>query len=373
MRKLILMAAAATIITTGCGGSGKSNAEAEAAATRTDSILIKKLQQLQTDGKIAYGHHDDPSYGLRWRFIADSSDVKNVVGDYPALFSFDLGMIEWNADKNLDGVPFDYMREQIIAHDARGGINTISWHPRNPLTKGNSWDVKGDSVLVNVLKEGELNDTIKAWIGNAADFVASLKTADGKPVPVIFRPWHEHTGEWFWWGVNHCTQQEYIDLWKLTRQIFDEKGATNVVWAYSPDKSNCMTAEDYMERYPGDEYADVFGADVYDFSTDPADSTFTKTVTRMLDIATAEAAKHGKVVALTETGLEGLGYNEWYTQRLYPAIKDYPIAYVTVWRNAHADDKAGHFYAPYPGHPSAPDFVKFYNLDQMVFLNDLKK
>lgn len=82
------------------------------------------------------------------------------------------------------------------------------------------------------------------------------------------------------------------------------------------------------------------------------------------------ANEHGKAAAVTETGYEGVKTSDWWTQTLLPAIAKYPVCYAMVWRNAH--DKAGHFYAPYPGHPSAPDFVEFYKDPRTLFVSDLK-
>jgi mannan endo-1,4-beta-mannosidase len=52
-----------------------------------------------------------------------------------------------------------------------------------------------------------------------------------------------------------------------------------------------------------------------------------------------------------------------------PVLDKHPISYVLVWRNAH--DKPGHFFAPYPGHSSAPDFVEFYNHPKSLFLHNV--
>ena len=81
-----------------------------------------------------FGHQDDPFYGIGWQYEPNRSDVLESCGDYPAIMGFELGGIEMGDAKNLDSVPFDLMRREIIAHHQRGGIVTISWHPRNPLT-----------------------------------------------------------------------------------------------------------------------------------------------------------------------------------------------------------------------------------------------
>ena len=70
-------------------------------------------------------------------------------------------------------------------------------------------------------------------------------------------------------------------------------------------------------------------------------------------------------MALHETGCEGLAVTDWYDSVLTPLMEGYPLAYVCVWRNA--DNIPGHFYAPYPGHPSCQSFVKFYNNPKILF------
>ncbi len=332
-------------------------------------ILISRLQTLVDSSKIAFGHHDDTAYGVHWEFVADSSDVKAVAGDYPAIINWDLGDIEHNSDKQLDGVPFDYQRQAVIAHDARGGINTFSWHVDNPVTGGDSWDVSDSTVVAQLIAPGALNDTLRTWIGRTADYLGSLRNAQGERIPVVFRPWHEHTGAWFWWGLPLTTPENYKALWKITKEVFDEKGIDNVVWAYSPDKTNCNTVEEYLAGYPGDEYVDILGADVYFF---PGNNEIFKTwMNATLGIAAQEAAKRGKIVALTETGNEALTTPDWYCGELYPLISQYPIAYITVWRNANEQAKANHFYVPYPGHPEEADFVKFSKEPKIVLAKEM--
>lgn len=100
--------------------------------------LIERLQRLQKRG-IMYGHQDDTFYGLTWEWDEDRSDTYALCGDYPAVMGFDLGGIEMGDEKNLDSVPFTRMRREIIRHHERGGIVTISWHPRNPMLGTTAW------------------------------------------------------------------------------------------------------------------------------------------------------------------------------------------------------------------------------------------
>ena len=189
--------------------------------------LMERLDTLRQKGYM-FGHQDDPFYGLTWAYVQDSSDVKNVCGDWPAVMGFELGGIEMGDAKNLDSVPFTRMTEEIIKHYERGGIVTISWHPRNPLTtieggglagqkfpEGTAWDISDTTVVKNVLEGGSKYELFQTWMQRVSDFLATLKTQDGVKIPIIFRPWHENTGSWFWWGEKLCTADEYKALWNM--------------------------------------------------------------------------------------------------------------------------------------------------------------
>ncbi|MEZ3564437.1 MAG: glycoside hydrolase family 26 protein [Duncaniella sp.] len=327
--------------------------------------LIEQLHNAVDSGHFYFGHHDDTAYGHTWRYVVGGSDVKAITGEYPGLMSWDLGMIELDSANNLDGVPFDFMAGEIARQHARGGINAISWHPRNPLSGGDSWDVS-----TSPLREMESNKALKVimteWIDRAGRFIASLKDSEGNPIPVIFRPWHENSGSWFWWGAANGDPEQYIALWHLTRERFDSLGIDNVVWAYSPDKD--LTREQYFSTYPGDDYVDILGSDIYHFGGEAGVADYMARIKAQLPYVAEEAAKRGKIAAFTETGLEGLEVTDWYTRVLQPSIEGLPIAYVCVWRNAIESEKPNHFYAPYPGHPAAADFKKWHDESKAIFV-----
>lgn len=364
--KHYLLPLAAACLLTACG-SGKTNSEQMPADSLTPvQSLAARLDSASASGRFFFGHHDDTAYGHRWAYAADSSDVRNVTGQYPGLMSWDLGLIELDSARNLDGVPFAFMAEQIAAQHRRGGINAISWHPVNPSSRGNSWDVS-TAPLRQLASDKALADTIDTWISRAARFIASLKDADGNPIPVIFRPWHENSGSWFWWGKDSATPEEYIDLWKRTRRGFDAAGVDNVLWAYSPDKD--LTREEYFATYPGDDYVDILGTDIYHFDGEKGVEQYTGRIRSQLPFVVDEARKRGKIAAFTETGLEGLEIADWYTRVLLPAIDSIPVAYVCVWRNAIETEKPNHFYVPYTGHPAEADFRKFHSTPRPIFVD----
>lgn len=363
-----------------CGGNQQKADDplADSGRTwRTENLLANIKTQADSVGYM-FGHHDDTVYGIGWVGDSARSDVKSVCNDYPAVVGFDLGHLELGDSVNLDGVPFERIRQEIFNHFNRGGMITLSWHLDNPLTGESAW-VKPDSLtdeqkqtVASVLEGGAQHEKFMGWLDRVADFLNSLETPYGVKVPVLFRPWHEHTGSWFWWGQNLCTAEQYKALWQLTYDRFREKDVTNVLWAYSPGTEPDGDETKYLERYPGDGIIDLLGVDSYcrgEENDTVAYAAYTAQLDRMLDMMCRVAKQHGKAVALTETGYEGLKYDTWWTQVLEPVLDKHPVSYVLVWRNAH--DEPTHFFAPYPGQRTVSDFVKFYNAPRTLFLHDV--
>lgn len=348
-----------SVLLTACSGS-----TGQAVKTREAQSLWMFLKQIPQKGFL-FGHHDDPVYGIGWEGDENRSDVKSVCGDYPAVMSFDLGCIETGADKNLDNVPFERIRKEIIAQHHRGGMVSISWHVDNPATGKDSWDVSDTTVVGSVLPGGENHEKFLGWLDKVAGFMNSLSLVDGTKVPVLFRPWHEHTGSWFWWGKNLCTTEQYKALWKMTYDRMMEKGANHLLYAYSPGTEPNNLAE-YLERYPGNDMIDLVGFDTYQFDR----QEYVHGMEKMLGILTEVGKIHDKPIAITETGYETIPDSTWWTKTLLPVIRKYPISYILVWRNAC--EKEAHYYAPYPGQVSADDFVKFYKEANTLFVRNLK-
>jgi mannan endo-1,4-beta-mannosidase len=127
--------------------------------------------------------------------------------------------------------------------------------------------------------------------------------------------------------------------------------------------------EDYLFRYPGDDYVDIFGVDVYYGNT-------ARDLTRVAEIVVRMAEAHGKIPAVTEfgarNGLNAAGISaDWMTASLLSPLRNNPlaskIAYALAWRNARAD----HCFLPYPGHAGAEGFKAFCDDNQVVLQDDL--
>jgi mannan endo-1,4-beta-mannosidase len=332
--------------------------------SKNAKILHKRLFYTVKKG-IAIGHQDATSYGIGWvqeDFSNEiKSDVQGVVGDFPAVFGFDIGKIELGNKVNLDSVSFDFMRKTMIEAHKKGAIITVSWHLDNPTTGGNSWD--NTPAVKDIIGEGIHKKKYEFWLKRVADFLKTVKYK-GKLVPIIFRPFHEMNGKWFWWGDGNCTPKEYIQLWRETVLLLRDKYKLhNLIYAYSPNKLNPF--DNYMEYYPGDDYVDILGIDVYDFRDS---EIFVDSMINSLALIKQIATAKNKLFAFTETGLETVSTENWYSEVLYPVIQNSGIAWVLFWRN----HKTTHHYMPFKGHASEEDFKRFKSFPETLFLKDLQ-
>jgi mannan endo-1,4-beta-mannosidase len=332
-------------------------------ASREATNLYSNLADLS--GKaVLVGHQDALAYGIGWADEAFRSDINDVCGDFPAVFGWDLGHI--GEVNNIDNVSFDRMKQWALEAYKKGGINTYSWHIGNFASGGNAWDT---SPCVNkILPGGEHHDAFLSKLDLVAEFFSSLKNENGDIIPLIFRPWHEMNGGWFWWGSKSCTHDEYRDLYQFTVDYLrNVKHLHNIIYAYSPDVFG--SAEEYLAFYPGDEYVDILGVDDYRYMKSRQDIPQTLVMIEILDKL---ATERSKLFAVTETGLENIPDPEWFTgvvlQALSANASTERTSWILFWRNGRPD----HFHAPYPGHPSAADFIKFKDDSLTFFLSDIK-
>jgi mannan endo-1,4-beta-mannosidase len=336
--------------------------------TRALFVNLKKLADKHT----LFGHQHATEYGHGWQGDADRSDVKSVVGSHPAVIGVDFsgfsGRPESDVQKTLVA-----LRKNVADTYDRGGITSASWHFSNPVSNnGFYWvDSTSSPAVKHIIPGGSAHEEYKKILTRLGEWAKSVRGKDGKLVPMIFRPYHEFDGGWFWWGSPHCTKEEFVTLWRFTvAYLRDTIGVRNFIYAFSPD-NKFETREQFLERYPGDEWVDLVGIDNY--GDMGRDGYHLERAARKLKIVSDYAASAGKLAAFTETGLESIPNAEWWTQVLLKTMKsgDLKLCYVLVWRNDVRSPT--HFYAPYPGHtPSIPDFKKFYNDPYTLFEDDLK-
>ncbi|SDE26986.1 mannan endo-1,4-beta-mannosidase [Mucilaginibacter pineti] len=330
-------------------------------ATPETRALFYSMQRLMGAG-VLFGHHDDTAYGVGWKFEPGRSDVKSVTGSYPAVYGWDLAKIEHDSINDINGIPFKLQKQLVKDVYERGGINTYCWHMDNPANGKTAWDTTQRTVK-DLIPGGAYNSVYVKYLDRAAAYMADLKGADGEAIPLLFRPFHELTGNWFWWCKNTSTPDEFKTLWRFTIDYLrNTKKLHNLLIVYSV--ADFDSEEQFLERYPGDEYADFLGFDNYCYKSVP---DYQSKLDKRLGILDNIAANHHKLACLPETGYERIPQADWWTKVLLPTIAKHKISYVLAWRNGRTD----HYYVPYAGQESADDFVKFYNSPLTMFQNRL--
>ncbi len=348
-------------------------------ATEQTAALFYNLKKVSKTN-ILFGHQDATKRGVtdaatQWAneqhlpaVSSEKSDVKEVTGAYPAVYGHDFLHIA----NFTDGAWFDYeaqiaKRLTIEAYN-RGGVNTYAWHYNNPVSEGSFyWAQSPVEAVSKIIPGGSHHQVYKNSLSEVGDFAKSLVGADGKLVPVIFRPFHEFDGDWFWWGATHCTPEDYKRLYQFTvTYLRDTLGVHNFLYAWSPDK-NFSSQSQYLARYPGDDYVDVVGSDNYG---DLSDGSSPATASGKMKIVSDYAIAKNKVAALTETGsTSNLAMTNWYTGKLLPVLKQQQLqlAYVLVWANTK-----NNYYTPYRNHPAQADFINFRNDNYVIFSDRLR-
>ena len=113
----------------------------------------------------------------------------------------------------------------------------------------------------------------------------------------------------------------------------DTRGVHNVLYGYSP--TDIEDEAGYLERYPGDEWVDVVGFDLYHFGTDEAATEhYMANMRRNLRIVADYAARSGKLPVMAETGMEGIPVTDYFTRVVAPVIESSGMAWILFWRNA---------------------------------------
>lgn len=365
--------------------------------------LYAYLQGLTESDQVLFGHQNDVSRSVGTKDAL--GDVHDVTGSVSGIFGIDsLALFGSEAG----GTDAKSALENSINYSKKaaenGAIVTLSAHMPNFTSakiKDNgdgtydffdcnfneSKDLSGDS-LKKILPGGEKNKVFTAYLDTIATYANKLQESN---IPVIFRPLHENTGGWFWWGTGN-TAESYKSLYAYTREYLESKGVHNMLYVYSPN-GPMETEEEYMSRYPGDAYVDILAFDYYnDFNTYPAeaDTSFFDHLDQTCQVVSSIAKKHDKLAAISETGVrvmkengsdnEGLlvknnpvseaktGKN-WY-EEVNNIAKKNDMPYYMVWANFSDTN----FYVPYKhtdtmGQEMINDFISYYNNEDSVFGN----
>lgn len=219
--------------------------------------------------------------------------IKNLTGDYPALLGLDL--MDYTPSRTAFGASSSAV-EKAIEFANKGGIVTLCWHWNAPTEYLNSTANSSDGWWGGFYTQNSKFDIAKVMNGQDAkgkklldrdikEIAKQLKRLEKAGVPIIWRPLHEASGGWFWWGAQG--PDAYKKLWKyLYNELTNTYGCNNLIWVYNGQSA---------DWYPGDEYVDIVGEDIY-----PGNHVYDPQVSRF-----KQAISYGsktKITALTENG-----------------------------------------------------------------------
>lgn len=348
-------------------------------ATKETVALFYNLKRLAKT-KTAIGQQD--AFTGFYKDAGGDSDIKKNTGFDPAVLGSDFIFIT-DKNNNNQADNWFYQQEQKVIADtkaayAKGIINTFSWHLREPNKEDSFYasDMTSEqkaTAFRSILPGGANNEWYKKKLDKVASVFSNLKGSNGELIPVIFRPFHEFDGSWFWWGADFCTPDEYKKAYQFTVDYLkNTKGIHNILYAFSPDNSY-TTETNYLSRYPGDKYVDIIGMDNYgDFNnqgqigSDKANSK--------LKILSDYAKAKVKIAALTETGYRVTtstpAITDWFSTLLYSALtkNDIQISYVMFWNN-----NADGYYVPNGTVSNTADFKTYSLKTKSALVNSLPK
>lgn len=299
-----------------------------------------------------------------------ASDFQKVAGKPPALVSYELSHLYKSSMSVFDPAAFragaPALRARVLDHHASGTLVSLVWHLRCPKASPNDADkfAPGDcprdyklEELLERKSDGTRGAHFVEWramLDALAELLWSLKDEQGQLIPVQLRPFHEFTGEWFWWGRANGGKA-YAEVWReMVSYLRDGRGLHNALWVFCPAAPS--DGGGFEAFYPGDEFVDVVAFDRYDFGN----GDFARGYEADLRMVGAFARMHRKVAAVAEVGTDlgrrGNADPTWFSRAMLAPLQaaGRSFAYVSIWRNAPWEK-----FVPEPGDgPIADDFAR---------------
>lgn len=184
--------------------------------------------------------------------FTEFDDLHQKTGKYPVIMGLDF----YDLTTKRASLGSQYVYNNAIQWNTMGGISMISIHMINPQSMASVRD--NNIVLADVVREGtNANRVLNEELDTIAVTLSSLQE---QKITVLFRPYHEMNGGWFWWGSKN--QNDFINLWRYTHDYLEnKKGLHNLIWVYSPNWN--WGIKDVKYYYPGNDYVDFVAIDYY--------------------------------------------------------------------------------------------------------------
>lgn len=232
--------------------------------------LLKYIYSLNSRYTLS-GQHNFPLSGEKNTLFA-----ADYIGKTPVVWSQDFGFAA-ESDKDSYLARSANVQEAIRQHK-KGAIVTFCWHAVPPTaeepvtfqplpgrdTSSPLASVQGrlsDKQFRDILTPG--TELYKQWVKQVDNIAFFLKQLQDAKVPVLWRPYHEMNGDWFWWGGRY--EGKYTTA-ALYRQLFDRMTKVhklnNLIWVWSVDRP-VKDGREFIRYYPGNKYLDILAIDIY--------------------------------------------------------------------------------------------------------------
>ncbi|MSV24540.1 hypothetical protein FYJ78_04930 [Selenomonas sp. WCA-380-WT-3B 3/] len=368
------------------------------AAIDNAAKLYAYMKAMADTDYVLYGHMND----LLMHAGPGDSDTYGLVRDYPAVMPIDAMTLAGSNTEYQNHEPAPGALPAVTGKAAiqravelsvrvhrKGAIVSLSAHMPNfaqVAEKGKTADgydysgftsvVTAGDVVRRVMPGGDLNEVFTGYLDKIADYGLALQK---QGIPVLFRPYHENNGSWFWWGAAHCSASEFKNLFRYTEEYLrDVRGVHNFLYVYSPN-GPFVDEDDYMTRYPGDAFVDIPGFDMYQEKPQKKDG-WMDSFSQNMDIVQSFAEHHNKLTTVPEAGIlcgkdtlgrTGAQRKDWFLEAL-DVLSRHKMSYFSTWSNFNADV----FDQPYMvdkkrGHEMADGFTRFYNDPRSVFAGQM--
>ncbi|MBV9389678.1 MAG: hypothetical protein JOZ78_24920 [Chroococcidiopsidaceae cyanobacterium CP_BM_ER_R8_30] len=220
-------------------------------ASQETTTVLRYLESISGNRILSGQQENSRDPNAEWNNIANLTG-----GKHPGTYILDFGWnISDNARRAMVQAAIDKWQNQKV-------LIGFSWHTCPPTFSNDdcSWqDInqgRPSSLIDRVLTPG--TQEYKNWMARIDRVAKSLQQLQAARVPVLFRPFHEMNGNWFWWG----NQPRFNKLWaQLYDRLVNYNKLNNLLWVWSP---NALNYGPWPESYyPGDNYVDILGQDVY--------------------------------------------------------------------------------------------------------------
>jgi mannan endo-1,4-beta-mannosidase len=188
--------------------------------------------------------------------------IKSISGKVPVIRGFD--MIDYSPSRVEHGAN-STETEAAIAWAQQRGIVTFAWHwnaPKDLINQpGKEWwrgfYTEATTFDVSIAMNNSSSEEYTLILRDIDAIAAQLKKLQDVNIPVLWRPLHEAEGKWFWWGAKGAEPCKW--LWKLAfDRLVNHHQLSNLIWVWTS-----TGIPDALNWYPGDEYVDIIGADIY--------------------------------------------------------------------------------------------------------------